>query len=157
MSLALLNTIKTPTNIFVLLGVSVLFFDLQYYLMKNLPGHENFQCIPGANLNSLNVFFSILLSLMTGLMVVAFIELYKRRKMSMAAGSASGLGLFLGTMTVFCTACSLPVISLFGISFSLMFFTEYEILLKAASILLMLVGLWVLNSQLANDCKICKR
>lgn len=156
MSLQLFKVFKKPSYIFIFFGLALLLFDLQYYMMVNLPGHRNFQCIVGANLTPLNLSFSIILSLLTGLMVVAFMQLYQKRKLSMAAGGASGIAVFIGMMTVFCTACSLPVISLFGISMSLMFFTEYEVLLKAVSIVLMLVGLWVLNSQLADECKICK-
>ena len=111
-------------------------------------------CIMGANLTPLNIGFSIIMSFLAGLMFAALIEMYRRKQMSVSAGSASGLGLFLGTMTVFCTACTLPVISLFGVSVSLLFFTDYEVLLKGTGIVLMIVGLWILNGQLKNECKI---
>ena len=150
----ILKVLRSPTNVFVLVGVSLLLFDIQYYLMMNLPGSRDFMCIMGANLTPLNIGFSIIMSFLAGLMFAALIEMYRRKQMSVSAGSASGLGLFLGTMTVFCTACTLPVISLFGVSVSLLFFTDYEVLLKGTGIVLMIVGLWILNGQLKNECKI---
>ena len=142
----ILQIFKAPKNIFIFLGVSVLVFDVQYYLMANLPGSANLQCIPGGNLTMINVIFSIALSILAGVMIVSLIELAGRR--SMKREGASWLGLMLGMLTAFCTACTIPVISLFGLSFSLVFFTEYELYFKLASVGLMLWGLYLLNRQL---------
>lgn len=153
-SLVLKNLAK-PVNALVALGVAVLVFDVNYYMMATLPGTRDLMCVIGAGLTPLNIVFSIILSVLTGTAVVAVIEAYKLRRSKMLATSASGLGVFVGMMTVFCPLCTFPVLSIFGLSL-LPLFNTFEIWFKVVSIGLMLLSLYILEGQLKDECKICK-
>lgn len=157
MNLAVFKILSRPNYIFTMIGASFLFFDLNYYVMATLPGTRDLMCVIGAGLNFWNIVFTIILSLLFGIMLAGAIELYKKKKSRIVIGSLSGVGLFLGTMTLFCTACTIPVFTVFGAAISLSFFTTYQIVFKALSILAMLWGLNLLNKQLNNECKVCKR
>lgn len=156
MHLPILDNLRKPVSALVGLGVSVLLFDAYYYMMVTFPGTIDRMCVIGANFNPTNVAFSIVLALMTGIMVSAIVELARRRRAQVLGSSASGVGFVVGTFTVFCTFCTIPVISLFGLSVSLSFFTTYEIWFKGASLILMIAGLYLLNKQLDGECEICK-
>jgi len=154
--LKIFESLKEPTNLFVFVGVTVLFFDMNYYFMSKLPGTRDFACIVGGNMTPINLIFSILLSLLTALMFSGVIMLSKQRhaEKNTAAGIAS-LGAIIGTFTVFCTTCTIPIISLFGLSVGLNFFTTYNLIFKIVSLLLMLAGLYHLETQLRGNCKRC--
>ena len=157
MKIAVVKNLQSLSNFLVMLGVGVMFFDLQYYLMKNLPGTDGYQCLPGANLTVANLIFAVLISLMFGIMIAGLITVYKQRRAAGVGSTVlSSVGMFFGTMTAFCTVCSLPVISLFGLSIGLTFFTTYVLWFKVLSVALMLVGLYFLNKQLEGECKVCK-
>ena len=151
----LLENLKNPRNALFGLGAAVLVFDAYYYMMANLPGDVGRACVVGADLNAAGISFSALMSVMVGVMVAAVVEMFSRRQVELGAGAASGVGMFVGTMTVFCTVCTIPVISLFGLSVSLTFFNTYEVALRVLSVVMMGVGLWMLNKQLAGDCEAC--
>lgn len=138
-------------------GVAVLMFDISYYAMSVFPGSRNNMCVLGANLTPGNIGFSILLSVMVGIMFAGFIALFAQNyaKNRVKLSSLSGLGFLVGTMSVICTACTLPVISLFGVTIWLDFFTDHEALFKIVSILLMTGSLYLLNQQLNNACAVC--
>jgi len=138
----------------VFVGLLLLFFDLNYYLMTRLPGTEGLACVPGGNVTAINITFAVLLSILSALMFSAAIMLTGARRPT--AGIA-GVGAVVGTFTVFCTTCSLPFISLFGLSVGLGFFTTYNLAIKIISLVLILVGLYYLEKQLQGNCKICKK
>lgn len=69
-------------------------------------------------------------------------------------GSVMGFGFLLGFFTVFCTLCTIPVISIFGFAVGLGFFTTYNLVFKILSLLLMILALTLLNKQL-NFCETC--
>ncbi len=133
------------------------FFYGNYYLMANMIGNEGFMCKMGAGLTPFNIFFSLVISAMAGLVVVGFLENQKQRSSAskLKAGSASALGLGLGTLTSFCTLCSLPALSLFGLSIPLAFFTDYELYFKLASFVLLLGGFYLVNRELRRGCERC--
>ena len=143
-------------SLLIILSVSLVLFNINYYMMANLPGFENNMCVIGAGLTPLNVIFSIILSVMTGVFVAALVELFKQRRAKLANASVSGIGLLIGTFTIFCTWCTIPVISLFGISLSLSVFVDYNLGIKIISIILMSTGLYLLSKQLKEDCLVCK-
>ena len=141
-----------------LVGLSVLIFDFSYYLMSSLPGSRNSMCVVGANLTALNIGFSLIMSVLAGLMVVAMINLAGRRYTAKKAvfGSLSGFGFFAGLLSVFCPVCSLPVLGLLGLSLGMEFFTEHHLIIKVFSLVAVIGGLYLLNSQLKEKCTICK-
>lgn len=152
-----LGNLKKPAYALIMVGTSVLFFDLNYYFMSQLPGTRDNMCVVGAYLTALNVIFGIVLSILAGLMVISMIELFNVKRRGLAATSTlSAIGLFLGTFTMFCTLCTIPVITLFGLSLSLSFFTTYNLIFKAVSLLLILLGLYLINRELSNNCFSCK-
>lgn len=155
MNLKVFSNLKKPVFAFIMIGASLILFDLQYYLMKNLPGQRDFMCVMGGNFTAENILFSVLMSLLFGLMIAGIVALLEKRSKKLAAGSLSGFALLIGSFTVFCTACTLPFISLFGISIGLSFFTSYNLIFKIVSIILMLVSLYLVNRQLVKSCD-CK-
>lgn len=159
MKLKIFTNLKDSFYGLMALGSAFLFFDINYYFMRYMPGHKDLQCIVGANFTAANIAFSVFYSILAGILVSAVIATAKmrHRKSAAGAGSLTGIGMFLGSMTVFCPACTIPVVSLFGFSFGLSFFTEFDWQLKVISVILMLVAFWVLNKQLDDDCEICKK
>ena len=126
--------------------------------MYNLPGTNGYQCIYGANLTWDNIGFAIIMSLAVGLVVVALTEMIRRKKEILGAelGIVSLVGMVFGFLTTFCTFCSLPLISLFGATIALTWFTDYEWYFKILSLALLGISLYVLDNQLKGDCKVCK-
>lgn len=148
MSFAIIKNLKNPVIALVSLGMSLIFFDLSYYLMTSLPGSDGKMCIEGGNLTMENLLFAMLLSLMAGLMVGGLLTLYKQRKAKFAASSTSGLAMAIGALTIFCTVCTIPVFSFFGLSVGLSLFVSYNAVFKVLSFLFMLVSIILLNKQL---------
>lgn len=155
MKLAVLKNLKKPTYLFVMLGVSALFFDLNFWMMRNLPGTKDLACVIGANFTTANIIFASILSILTGILVASIVALFAMKRSKLVASSVTGAGFVIGTFTVFCTACTFSVISIFGMSISLIFFTTYDLAFKILSLLLLITGLWLVNRQLADDCPIC--
>ncbi|PIR55220.1 hypothetical protein COU74_02345 [Candidatus Peregrinibacteria bacterium CG10_big_fil_rev_8_21_14_0_10_36_19] len=151
MNLAIFSLLKKTSYLFVALGVTFLMFDLAYYVMTTLPGSRNEMCVIGAGFTTLNIVFSVVMSFLSALLTVGILEV----GMSKRSVSTSGLGVLLGSLTVFCTACTLPVISLFGFSLSLLFFTTYADILKVVSMVLIFIALYIVNGQVQNKCNIC--
>lgn len=151
----IIKILKDPRYVFVLTGVSILFFDISYYLMAYTPGFENNMCVIGASLTMTNIIFSVVLGLLFGLMVVSMIELIRMKRSKMIASSTTGLGVILGGFTIFCPVCVLPVISFFGISVFFSLLVDYNFLFKAASLLLIMGGLYLINGQLKKVCLLC--
>lgn len=145
--------LKSPTSLIVALGISFLFFDLQYLMMSRMVGYENEMCVVGAGLTRGNILFSIVLSLMAGALMVGFWATLKERHAKYGAVSVSGIGAIIGTLTVFCPACSIPVLSAFGFAVGLT--VQYNIWFKAVSFLLMFYGLFQIDKQLKGTCERC--
>lgn len=152
----LFTALKNPINIVVALSCALLFFDMSYYFMSKLPGHVDNMCVVGANFTMINIVFAILISLMTGMIISGGIELYRMKASSKKASLLGSAGIVVGTFTVFCTTCSLPVISLFGLSVGLTAFTDFNIWFKVLSLGMMVLGMYFLERQLAGECQICK-
>lgn len=155
-SLRIIKNLGNPVNLFVAIGAAVLIFDINYYMMSNLLGTRDLACVVGANLTLKNVIFAGFMSVFAGIMVAGVMELYRKRSSSLAGSSATGLALFFGTMTMFCTACSLPFISVFGLSIGLSFFTTYEIWFQVLSLGIFIFGLHLLNKQLNSEGVVCR-
>lgn len=146
---------KIPTALFLFIGISVIFFDLQYWIMSKLPGTINEMCVMGAGLSVSNLLFSGMTSLLMGVLGAGLWLLFSARSFSIPAISSSGIGALLGMVTLFCPVCTFPLISIFGISIGLHFFTTFNTFFKAFSLLLITVGLYELNRQLKKDCSRC--
>lgn len=153
----LLMILKKPAYMLVMFGITLLLFDIQYYLMANLPGTEDNMCVMGAAFTLGNIIFAAFISIFTGVFGAGLMFLIAQKKGSqkIAIGSLSGVGSLIGTFTLFCTFCTLPVLSLLGLSMSLAFITEYNLIFKILSIAVLSTGLYLLNNQLKNDCKRC--
>ncbi len=152
------KNLANPTYLMAFFGAAVLFFDFQYYLMSTLPGSRDNMCVDGINLTPVNIVFSILLSLLFGMMLANLVALFgkqvtKKKKASLT--SVTGVGLWIGAMTLFCPACSLPVISVFGLSLGFEFVNDFNLWIKLASMALMVYSLVMVNRQLSGACKSC--
>ena len=152
---SLLSLFKSPTSLLVMMGVGFLLFDLQYYMMSQLPGYENEMCVMGAGLKPSNIVFAIAMSLMGGVFAVGFFKTLKMRNTSFKALSLTGVGTVVGSMTVFCAACTIPVLSLFGLAVGLNFFTTYNTGFKIVSVVLMTIGLYQIDKQIKGTCEFC--
>lgn len=157
MKLHIFSNLKTPKYLLIFLGSALVLFDLNYYLMSSLPGSRNEMCVMGVNLTAGNILFSIVLSLLTGLLIAGLFGLLAKRGAHKKAAltSLSGVGLGVGALTFFCPLCALPVISIAGLSVVLQLFNDYNLLFKLASLLIIGAALFMMNRQLADDCQEC--
>ncbi len=161
LSLPLITHLKTPVNMLIFMGAVLLFWDMNYWIMKNTMGTglSGLQCVPDGAFTTENIYFSILISFLMGLFVVGMKELFQKKSnllkksATLSIFSVSGL---LGTFTVFCPVCTIGVVSIFGISFGLNVFLDYNTEIKVLSAFLLIFGLYWLNGQLKDDCKICR-
>lgn len=156
-TLPIIALLKRKAYLFAFLLIFGALFYANYYLMVNLPGHRDEMCVMGAGLNPLNMVFAFAMSALVGFVVIGFVENIKlKAKVSKAKlGSASFFGLATGMLTTFCTLCTLPVLTLFGLSIPIAFFTDYEIYFKAISLILLGLSFYFVNRALAKKCKIC--
>lgn len=151
----LLKEYKNPSMWLVGFATGLLVFDVQYFTMANFPGTRNEMCVMGANLTPLNIVFALLLSTMIALLIIGFIQLFKKKleqKKVLASSVSTTFGLLIGVFSSFCTLCTLPVLSLSGLSVGLEFFTEYQAVFKIISLLLLGAALLQLNKQLKDQC-----
>ncbi len=153
MKIALLKVLKQPKYLMTAMGVAVLVFDFNYYLMSTLPGSREEMCVMGVNLNPGNIIFSALLSLMTGIMVAGLFEMFaqKARQKRIAEASLSGLGLGVGLFTFFCPVCAIPLLSISGVSIFAQAFNDFNWLFKVLSFGLIIAGLFMLNRHLGAE------
>jgi len=155
--LHLFRKIRHPKYIMLTLGIALVVFDVNYYLMSTLPGSRNQMCVMGVNLNAENIAFSVVLSILTGVLIAGLVALFAKkaseRKMAMA--SLSGVGLGVGLLTFFCPICALPLFSVAGASVIFEAFNDYNLIFKIVSLALLVGALFLLNGQLSDDCKEC--
>ncbi|MDP2691235.1 MAG: hypothetical protein Q8O95_02400 [bacterium] len=152
---SILKVLQNPVSLLVALGFAFLFFDLQYLMMSRLPGSVDDMCVPGAGLNPSNITFSIALSILAGIVIIGLYETIRMKGSSIKDLSASGLGALVGTFTVFCPICTLPILSVLGLSVGFGFFNTYNIWLKILSLALMTYALYDLNKQISGHCDRC--
>ena len=147
--------------LFLFLGVAFLVFDFNYYLMSTMPGSRNEMCVMGINLTAENIIFSLILSLLTGIVIAGvFAVIAKRARQRMAARkvaltSLSGVGLGVGLLTVFCPICAVPLFSMFGLSMVFQMFNDYNLVFKIVSLVFLAGSLLMLNRQLSDECAEC--
>ena len=153
--------LKEPRYLMIFIGSALIFFDFNYYLMSTMPGSRNEMCVMGVNLNPENIAFSIVLSLLTGIMIMGIIAVLAKRvaqrmiAKKVALTSLSGVGLGIGLLTVFCPICAIPLFSMFGMSVIFQMFNDYNLVFKIVSLAFIAGSLFMLNRQLADDCAKC--
>lgn len=156
----LLQLLKQKKSFLTFLIAAGIFFLLNFWIMKNLPGSGNESCAIGAGITTFNIIFSLITSLAFGLLISGMVALYRHRKTAKILRSSTAATTVIASVisffTVFCVACTLPFITIFGAAISLNFFTDFEIELKLLSLTLMFLALYLLNRQL-NGCEICER
>ena len=157
MQIPLLANLKKPVPLLVCIGTFLLFFDISYYLMATTSGVRDYMCVIGANLTLSNIIFSLIIGLLVGIVMSGLLTflLSVKSKRKIMTSSFSGIGAALGGLTIFCLPCALPVVSLFGFSVSLQFFTSHNIFLKIVSFVLLLCAGFLLNKKLAIECERC--
>lgn len=133
------------------------FFALNYRLIARLPGGGNLACEIGGGLTPENLTFTFVLSAMVGLLVMGLTGLFsqKKAKLGWKTGSSSTLGMAVGILTTFCSLCTLPLLSLFGLGVVFSFITEYEFWFKGLSLILLGWSVYLLNRQLKEQCQRC--
>lgn len=147
----ILKNLTKPQSLVIAISAMLVIFNISYYMMANLPGYRNKMCVIGAGLTPLNTIYSLVIAAMSGILIANLPSLLKIRSVRSSSG---GIGaITLGGFTLFCPLCTLPAISLFGISFSLSFFTTYDIWIKTLSLVLMGWSLYMINKKLS--CEIC--
>lgn len=147
----ILRNLARPQSLVIAISTMLVIFNISYYMMANLPGYRKNMCVIGAGLTPLNIVYSLIIAIMSGILIANLPSLLKIRSASSSAGGVGAIA--LGGFTLFCPLCTLPAISLFGISFSLSFFTTYDIWIKALSLVLMGWSLYMVNKKLS--CEIC--
>lgn len=156
-NLPLFALLKAPRNIVIFLCVSAMVFNLNYYLMSHLAGEKDLMCVPGGNLTGPNLIFAFFMGILTGMITLGFLENFKKRhSLRFKASSTSLLGLILGTLTAFCTLCTLPVLTLFSFSIGIGFITDYEFYLKLGSLTLLIVAMHLVNQEMIKGCNRCE-
>lgn len=145
------NFLKSPTTLFTIAGITFLLFDIQVYLLKELPASVGNACSPGGYFTPGNLLFALAISILIAINTVIFYHL--RGSSKSTTGAISFLGIFFATITSFCTLCLLPAISVFGLGISLVIFTNYLIQFKALAFLLLLSNLLLLHHQLKKGCQ----
>lgn len=156
--MTLLKNLFNLRSLLIVATLSLIFFNIDYYIMSELPGYKDNMCVPGGGLTPLNIFFSAILSIMVGIFVATFVKLAKTlRPKRLGVSSLVGTsGFILGNFTVFCPLCLFPAISLFGLSIGLSFFTTYNLAIKLLSLALLIIGLIILNKKLKQkNCNLC--
>lgn len=151
------NVFSEAANTIVFAASSLLIFEIQYYLLKNMPGAVNRACVIGGYFTPENIFFSLVISLLAGIIVSMVVYMMRLNMLNTAGGASGGLGIISSFLAVFCVACSVPFLSLFGISISLIFLNDYLTEIKILSILLILLSLYLLNRQLIYGCKLTSK
>lgn len=157
---SLWRTILTPTYGFIALGWGVLFFDVSYYVMKYTVGAPPgvLMCVPGGALTPLNVGFSIVMGVLSGVLIAGLGKLMTQKvdkARSISSGAVSGFGGLLGLATVFCPLCTFGVLTLWGTSLSLEFFVLYNVWIKVLSLAIMGLSLWWIDAQIRENCAVC--
>ena len=152
----LLQIFRKPSSLFILMGIGLLFFDLQYLVMTRLPGSLENMCVMGIHRNPENIAFAIMLSMLFGWFAVGFLELMKQKMFSLGALSFSSFSAVLGLFTIFCPACTFPALSILGLSVGFSVFTDYNLAFKIGSLTLMTLSLFLLHRQLSAGCKSCR-
>jgi hypothetical protein len=156
MQLPLFNLLRDKRYLAVACSVGAAMFSFEYYLMAMLPGAKEFQCVIGGFLTPLNIAFSLSSSLLMGFMVSGIVSVVSKRRGSAAAATSLGsISAAVGILTTFCTLCTLPVLTLFGLSLGLEIFTTYNLVFKFTSMALLLIGLYLLNMQMNRQCYVC--
>ncbi len=153
----ILNNLKQVKYLLAFIGVAFIAFDISYIFMSILPGSRDNMCMMGANLTPVNIAFAGVLSLLIGVLFAGFIKLFAMNmvKQKVTLTSLSGLGFFVGIMSVICPVCTLPVVFLFGTTIWVDFVSNHDILLKIVSLMMMAGSLCLLNRQLNNTCLFC--
>ncbi len=142
----LLLLLQRPTWLIVWIGISFLLFDVAVFAMNAMPGSVEHMCVPGGALTWDNMLFYGVLSMVVGLLVMGFAEILRvQSRGAVETGITAGVGGALSALTVACTACTLPVLSLFGVSFSLYFITEYGVYFRIAAVLFVLYTAYRMN------------
>ena len=161
MKVHVLKNLGDIRYLFLFLGVAFLVFDFNYYLMSTLPGSRNEMCVMGINLTAENIIFSVVLSLLTGIVIAGVFAVFARRAAQRrAAGkvaltSLSGVGVGVGLLTVFCPICALPLFSMFGMSVFFQLFNDFNLVFKILSLVFLAGSLFLLNRQISDECAEC--
>lgn len=156
----LLFLLRRPPCFFAWLGFSVLFFDLNFFFLSKFPS-TNFelqQCQIGGALTLGNIVFSVVFSALLSLIFVGFFILLSRKNnffQKTVIGTTSGVGAVFGLFTILCPLCLFGFISIFGVTFSLYFFTEFHLFFQFLSLGILFVNLYVIQHHLKQECVSC--
>ena len=150
----LLRLLSSPKHFLLFAGGSVLLFDVFYVIMATLPGEDQYMCVPGANLTVSNLLFAGAFSVVLSIVLVGLWALFSvtSRKERVNMGALTGIGSVLALFTLFCTVCTLPVLSLFGLSIALGFFSSYNLIFKIVALVLLAGVLILLDRKLDPAC-----
>lgn len=156
MTITLFLLLQNKRYLAITISIAAVLFLFEYYLMARLPGAVNYQCMIGGFLTPFNITFSLISSLLMGLTVSGVIAVtVEKHGNAVAATSLGGISTTVGILTTFCTLCTLPVLTLFGFSLGLEIFTTYNLAFKFTSMALLFIGLFIINNQLGQKCRLC--
>ena len=156
----LFSALFLPRNFAIFLSVSAIFFGISVWILKSFPSSNGFQCLPaGAAATPENLIFAAISSGLFGIFAVGIFEIFREKfSAARAISSAANVSIagFLGAFSLFCPVCTIGVVSIFGASFGLEFFVDFNFEMKIATIFLLLFGIFWTNSQMTKKCQICQ-
>jgi hypothetical protein len=136
--------------------LTVICFAPQYYILKHLPGEAFNSCMIGAYFTAGNISFALIISILIAINFISMgIVIKSKKEFKVLSASLSGSGFFLALLTSLCLPCTLPLITLLGVSISLNFVTDNLMLFKAISLILLIINFYILEKQYIDECQIC--
>jgi hypothetical protein len=137
------------------LGISFLILlNLTIFLLWKAPANVGNACVIGGSLSVWNIVFAFLMSLALSLNLVGLVEILKRKKVknNVSVSALGGVGFGLWFLSTVCLACYIPLVTLFGISFSLNFLTVFTGWAQYVGLAVALVGIYFVDRQIRYGC-----
>jgi len=153
----ILHVFQSSSRILGVFVIASLVFAFNWHLMSSLPGTRNLQCVMGAGLTLSNILYSILIAFFSGVTLVGLWDasVASQRAQGISALSLSSIGTILASLSTICTLCALPVFSLFGVSLSLEFITDYNGVVKLVSLALLVIAMYQVDRRMRQRCLRC--
>lgn len=148
---------KLKNNVFMMIGLFVLFLSL--YIFLDFEGNTNYAVMTsnyGIFVTIVHIFINILIAVLSSIMVGFSIINYRLTKIEPKGSNAIPFFTFLfGLLTFGCTSCVVAFLSAIGIAFTPLVLPNGNLLWKAAALGFVVLGfVFVLYSIQNSKCKI---
>lgn len=154
---AVIKEAKSRNNIFLLIGLFVLFFGL--YVFLDFEGNTNYTIMIetfGVITVSVHIIINILIGILSSIMVTFSIINYRLTKIEPKGSNAIPFFTFLfGLLTFGCTGCVVAFFSAIGIAFTPIILPSGNMIWKLLALLFVITGfVWIMYSIQHTKCKI---